>query len=258
MVSDAMQVEIGATERWPDDVRLYQPYQVQQMTLPDNASCLSVKTFLNMSGLKYSLELRTNAEEMSPSGKVPFIYIPPFIHSGMDPIVAAVNTRGFSLSESLNDTERSELRAYMVMIENILVNAELYISWLHAPIADEVTKPRYGSIHPWPINLIIPWQKQRSIKAKLEAKGWADKSLEQVYDEVKTCCQALSERLQDQEYFFGDKPTELDAMVFGHLYTLLTTNLPDIDLAVIIRNYGNLANFCKRVEIKYFREIEED
>ncbi|KAJ8303527.1 hypothetical protein KUTeg_019923 [Tegillarca granosa] len=241
LIVDAMQVEIGATERWPDDVHLYQPYQVQQMTLPDNASCLSVKTFLNMSGLKYSLELRTNAEEMSPSGKVPFIYIPPFIHSGMDPIVAAVNTRGFSLSESLNDTERSELRAYMVMIENILV-----------------TKPRYGSIHPWPINLIIPWQKQRSIKAKLEAKGWADKSLEQVYDEVKTCCQALSERLQDQEYFFGDKPTELDAMVFGHLYTLLTTNLPDIDLAIIIRNYGNLANFCKRVEIKYFREIEED
>lgn len=41
----------------------------EQIVFPDYASCLSVKTFLHMCGLKFGVELRTNAEEMSPSGK---------------------------------------------------------------------------------------------------------------------------------------------------------------------------------------------
>jgi metaxin len=38
--------------------------------MTDFASCLSVKTFLNMCGLKFQTELRTNAEFMSPSGNL--------------------------------------------------------------------------------------------------------------------------------------------------------------------------------------------
>jgi len=36
--------------------------------MTDFASCLSVKTYLNMLGLKFQTELRQNAEYMSPSG----------------------------------------------------------------------------------------------------------------------------------------------------------------------------------------------
>jgi len=36
--------------------------------MTDFASCLSVKTYLNMVGLKFQTELRQNAEYMSPSG----------------------------------------------------------------------------------------------------------------------------------------------------------------------------------------------
>lgn len=36
--------------------------------MPEFASCLSVKAFLNMTNLKFQTELRTNAEFMSPSG----------------------------------------------------------------------------------------------------------------------------------------------------------------------------------------------
>jgi hypothetical protein len=41
---------------------------VGQIQMPEFASCLSVKTFLNMCGLKFQTELRANAEFMSPSG----------------------------------------------------------------------------------------------------------------------------------------------------------------------------------------------
>jgi len=41
---------------------------VGQILMTDFASCLSVKTYLNMLGLKFQTELRHNAEYMSPSG----------------------------------------------------------------------------------------------------------------------------------------------------------------------------------------------
>jgi len=43
-------------------------FAVGQILMPEFASCLSVKTFLNMCGLKFQTELKANAEFMSPSG----------------------------------------------------------------------------------------------------------------------------------------------------------------------------------------------
>jgi len=53
-------------------VKLFQPYEVEQILLPDNANCLSVQAFLKMCGLDFEVEARSNAEYMSPSGKQHF------------------------------------------------------------------------------------------------------------------------------------------------------------------------------------------
>lgn len=60
---------IPAHEPWPQDVKLFQPYEVEQILLPDNTTCLAVQTFLKMCGLDFEVEQRSNAEYMSPSGK---------------------------------------------------------------------------------------------------------------------------------------------------------------------------------------------
>ena len=43
LASEAMQIEMGASEPWPADAALYQPFEVEQILLPDNASCLGVQ-----------------------------------------------------------------------------------------------------------------------------------------------------------------------------------------------------------------------
>ena len=257
LVADAFQVEIGASERWPGDASFFQPYQVEQVTLPDYSNCLAVRTFLNMCGLKYDLQLRTNAEEMSPSGRVPFIKIGSFIVAEFDPIVANVSTRGFSLSTKLSDADRSEMAAYITMVHTVLFNAELYISWLNKEIFSSTTRPRYGSVHPWPLNWVLPWKRQMEVKVRLNANGWACKTEEEVHEEIKACLQALANRLGDRKYFFGDEPTELDALVFGHLYNLITFEIQDSKLTDIIKQFQNLADLCSRIEAKYYREITE-
>ena len=60
---------ITASEPWPKDVQLFQPYEVEQVLLADNASCLAVQAFLHMANLEFTIEMRANVEHMSPSGK---------------------------------------------------------------------------------------------------------------------------------------------------------------------------------------------
>ena len=48
------------------------------------------------------------------------------------------------------------------------------------------------------------------------------------------------------------RPTELDALVFGHIFTILTTPLPDNRLASIVRQHKNLTDLCQGIDKEYF------
>lgn len=252
LLTESLSLELGAHEPWPQDVKLYQPYEVEQILLPDNANCLAVQAFLKMCGLDFEVVPRNNAEYMSPSGRVPFIRCGAFVIAELDPIISFVNNKGISLSEKLDNTQKADMRAYMSLINTVLANSELYITWCDKTTLQEVTKPRFGSVLPWPLNHIITWQKRGQVVKKLGVLGWGQKTLDEVYQEVDNCCNALSERLENQPYFFGNRPTELDALVFGHLFTILTTPLPNNRFASIVRGYPNLIELCKLVEKEYF------
>ena len=53
-----------------------------------------------------------------------------FVVSEMEPIVSFVNTKGVSLTTSLDVGQKSDMRAYMSLVANVLGNSELYISWV--------------------------------------------------------------------------------------------------------------------------------
>ena len=54
-------------------------------------------------------------------------------------------------------------------------------------------------------------------------------------------------------FFF--RPTELDALVYGHLFSILTTPLPDNRMAATIRNYKNLVELCKKIDKEFFDRL---
>ncbi|XP_046424673.1 metaxin-2 isoform X2 [Neodiprion lecontei] len=264
LLSDTIAMELGAQEPWPQPIKLYQPYEVEQILLPDNANCLAVQAYLKMCGLEFQIEPRSNAEYMSPSGRVPFIQCGAFLVSEFDPIVSFISSKGSSLSGELGATDKADMRAYISLVNNVLVNAEQYVCWVDQATLISVTKPRHGSVYPWPLNHLLNWQKQNQITKKLNVLGWYNKSLDEVFGEVKNCCTALAERLEGKTYFFGDEsrnyssPNELDALAFGHIFTILTTPLPNNSLANIVKSYPTLVNLCKRIEARYFQRTEDD
>ncbi|KAH1015156.1 metaxin-2 [Dendroctonus ponderosae] len=254
---DRISIELGAQEPWPKDVKLFQPYEVEQILLPDNANCLAVQAFLKMCNLDFQVEPRANAEDMSPTGKVPFIKVGRFVTAELEGIVQFVNGKDISLTDKLDNEQKSDLRAYMSLIKNVIEVAELYYCWNDRETYNEVTSVRNGSVYPWPLNHIKNIEKKHQVVKKLKVLDWYHKTIEEVHQEVQSCCEALNVRLDNKPYFFAEGPTELDALVFGHLFTILTTPLTRKDLAKIVRRYPPLIDLVKRIEIDYFKKESE-
>ena len=56
--------------------------------------------------------------------KLPFLKVGSFLVSGYDPTVDFVRAKGRSLNDGLKKEEQADMRAYMALVENVLVNAE--------------------------------------------------------------------------------------------------------------------------------------
>ncbi|KMQ97883.1 metaxin-2-like isoform 2 protein [Lasius niger] len=247
-------LDLQAQEPWPQPITLYQPYEVEQILLPDNANCLAVQAFLKMCQLDFQIEPRKNAEFMSPSGRVPFIKCGTKLISEYDGIVTHIGSKGISLSDHLDSAAKVDMRAYLSLVNNVFVNAELYICWVDTAILNAVTKPRHGSVYPWPLNHYLNWQKRREVIKKLNVLGWYNKSLDEVFDDVRKCCIALSERLADEEFFFGKDPTEIDALMYGHIHALTSSPSFSSNQGIIatIRQFPKLIEHMFRIKHRYF------
>lgn len=254
---DTVRTEMAAEEK-PQMITLYRPFDVEQILLPDNANCLAVQAFLKMCGLEFQVDPRRNAEYMSPSGRVPFIQCGAFLVADFDNIVTFVGTKGISLSNDLSPISKADMRAYISLVNNVFVNAELYVCWMDEAILERVTKKRHGSVYPWPLNHFLNWQKRREVIKKLMVLGWYNKTIDEICTEVKNCCTVLAGRLEGSKYFSGtDTPNELDALVFGHIFSIITTNFEDNNrLANVVKEFQTLIDHCERIEIRYFRRAE--
>ena len=82
---------------------------------------------------------------------------------------------------------------------------QLYICWVDKETYNEITTVRHGSVYPWPLNHIMNRQKKNQVIKKLKALDWYKKSLEEVYQDIENCCDALSVRLGDNKFFFNDR-----------------------------------------------------
>lgn len=102
------------------------------------------------------------------------------------------------------------------------------------------------------MNFWLPFQKRREILSYLNTIEWSSKNFNEVVEDCDRCFRALSVKLGVNHYFIGEQPTELDALAFGHLYTILTTELPNMQIANTLKKYPNLITFCKRIDEEFF------
>ena len=81
---------------------------------------------------------------------------------------------------SCSPTRRQVPTPLIHILQSIILIFQTYLTWMDNVTYCEVTKPRYGSAYPWPLNHILTWQKKQQAYKRLSALGWTAKSLEEV------------------------------------------------------------------------------
>ena len=209
-----------------------------------------------MVDLPFYNQQRPNAVDMSPTGRVPFLRLKEVLVADFPKIVSFVELKGIKLSNARTAAEQTDLEAYITIIDEDLRHVEMYLVWVDEETFQKVTRLRTASAYTFPVNYILP-RLLRSQKAQyLADRGYANKTVKEVIEIADSIFQALSVKLGSKRYIIGDEPSELDCLAFGHIYTILTTELPNPALVNCLKKYTNLIEFCKEMEKELFEKKE--
>lgn len=154
------------------------------------------------------------------------------------------------LDQHLTSPQKAELLAYKVLIKSRLEVAALFSAWFEPAGFDEMRKVTGGKL-PFPLSFFIPRQIRSEVKLKL---GALDAS--EVYSEAIAALTAISDRLRSSTgpFFFGSKPSSLDALLFGYLawFKLAPASCPTLSEKA---NNTRLSEYVGHISKEYFEGL---
>jgi len=157
--------------------------------------------------------------------------------------------KSVDLDKNFTPEEKADIFAFVSMIETKLYFIMLF-NWWSDPNYLTVTKDLISSFIPFPLNLVAPFFHQKRIKNQLSQLNYTD-SME-VYQQADECYTALSKKLGNKPYFFGNRPSSLDAVVYGHLAAQYYAPMKECELHTYLHNYSNLCSFVERISAEQY------
>jgi len=132
-------------------------------------------------------------------------------------VVAAAVAAGADLDAALPPAARADVAAWTALAVGALEPASTYTAWCEPAAYAAHTRPAHGGGLPFPLSRLVP----RAARAAALAR-FAHTTRDAVYDAAAAAHVALAARLAARggdrgAFFFGEKPSSLDALLFAHL-----------------------------------------
>ncbi|KIH47112.1 Metaxin-1-like family protein [Ancylostoma duodenale] len=161
------------------------------------------------------------------------------------------------IDAELTASERSQIDAFSCYLQQYLNPAVVVCIKLHTFWADDlnyntVTHHWFSSRLSFPYNLYYLEKRRKRIQRFL-----SEKSVTATLKDGLEALNMLSAKLGDNKFFCGNKPSSLDALVFGYLAPLLRLPLPNDRLQLHLRACPNLVRFIEQVASIYLPPSEE-
>jgi glutathione S-transferase len=225
-----------------------------------NASpfCMKLETYLRMANLPYTVVYEDNLDK-APKGKMPYIK-----DDGEDDgeddgkkigdsnlIIEYLNEKyGDRTDAQLSPSDRGISLAMRRLIEENLYWCMVYSRWI-----DEsnwpITRSAYFGNLPPVVQQILPGLIRKDIRKSLDGHGMGKHSPAEIYAIGCRDLIALSGFLSDKQFFFGDRPTLLDASAYATILNFLKVPM-ESPLATQAKQLDNLVAFCDRMTARFY------
>ncbi|KAL6013430.1 hypothetical protein ACLOJK_003928 [Asimina triloba] len=124
------------------------------------------------------------------------------------------------LDSTLSSYSVPEWLSAKAMVSSWLVDAALYELWVGSDgsAADKI----YFSDLPWPLGKLLHFKQSQAVKLRLGiTKDNAEEREAEIFKKANLAYEALSLKLGDQKFLFGNRPTSVDAIFLGHALFVL-------------------------------------
>jgi len=212
---------------------------------------LKLETWLRMADIPYEFVVADDPNK-GPKGKSPWIE-----HGGMrmgdsSLIIEYLQQQfGIDLDAHLDKRQQAIALSVQRMLEE-----HYHQSFEHQLFFGKGADERlseFAASMPIPLRWLVPTVLKRVFTTQLYARGMGRHSEDVIIAQGKEDLDALSVLLGEQDYFLGDRPSSIDACVFGFLGVSLYVE-GDNPLYRYGASIENLMRYCERMRARYFPE----
>lgn len=194
-------------------------WQLEPLWGLPNASpfCMKLETWLRMAGLPYEARVLTTPPKSS-TGKIPYLERPDgSLLADTTAIIAELSRQhGIDLDAHLSERERAQALLLQRTFEEHLYFLVLCERWLDDASWPRVRSDYFGQL-PLPLRVGLPPVLRRAIRRDAHGQGLARLDAEQRLERGRADVQAIATMLGDGPYFFGDRPSTVDATAYGFI-----------------------------------------
>ncbi|XP_050679408.1 metaxin-1 isoform X2 [Leptidea sinapis] len=223
--------------------------------------CLKVLTYMKFIGVPVRVREVTNPF-FTPKGKLPVMRDGRNVLTSFEEVVDYLKSLHYSTDVHLNVKQAAEASAFTQYLRDKLYPAYQFAWWVDEKNYNEVTRPTYAKALQIPFNFYYPSKYQNIAKEMIDALYGEHTDLKEVektiYSEAEKCLKTLSDRLGESEYFFSNRPSSFDAIVFAYLVPLVKAPFPNTTLANHVKGIANLSRFVARINQKNFRHVTDE
>ena len=216
---------------------------------------IKIDAYLRFSGIEYESDHHSKNLQKAPKGKLPFITdleSNQKIADSQAIIKYLVEKYGDQLDSGLSASQKAQSYLITKSLDENLYFCLVYSRWLCDDTWPIVKKTFFGFLPPLVRN-IVPAIVRQSVKKSLKGQGLTRHDHEEILEIYKQSLSALSDLLGEQEYFYGDNPTSLDAACYGHIVGFIMSEIKN-PFNQIAAGFDNLVAYCERIEKRFYSE----
>ncbi|XP_052281982.1 metaxin-3-like isoform X2 [Dreissena polymorpha] len=179
-------------------------------------------------------------------------------------IFTYLRKQNWGIDSSLSRKECADVVAFSAMIDEVIQPAVLHLLWIDNDHYSNITGPWFTRHAVLPYKFVVSGRAHKEAKRKVfESQGTDNVTAADVetkiYKDAKDCLSNISQKLGDKNYFFGDQPCSLDALVFSYVAPLLKAPLNSNQLTNHLRIHcENLCFHTRRILREFFPLTAEE
>ena len=183
--------------------------------------CTKAIYLLNMSGVKWQRE-DSNDPRKWPKAKLPAITVDGRTIGGSDGLYTYLTEQGADLDKGLSDNDKSTSHALLRMAEEHMYFHIVLDRWGNDTVWPTVRDAYFHEIPKWP-RLMITSGLRRALIKGMQAQGLGRLTPTERMARLEPDLNAISQRLANAPFLFGDTPNHADASVVAMLGAMRST-----------------------------------